>query len=208
MQKPIGTNNQKAFKNNYNHNKLLTVNNNCVAATKTKNLRTMKKVLTLMILACGLLVANRTQAQNKFGYINVQEVIAAMPETKKADSALREFQAALYNNAKDKETALNEDIQKMSGADTLKMTSAQREIKRQDLQKRYQELTQESQSINETLQKKQEELITPIQKKAIDAIQAVAKENAYTYVFLKDALIVSPPADDIFPLVKKKLAIK
>ena len=39
-------------------------------------------------------------------------------------------------------------------------------------------------------------------------VQQVAKENGYTYVFLKDALLVSPPAEDLLPLVKKKLGLK
>jgi len=39
-------------------------------------------------------------------------------------------------------------------------------------------------------------------------VQAVAKENGYTYVLTKEALLVSPPAEDILPLVKKKLGLK
>jgi outer membrane protein len=42
----------------------------------------------------------------------------------------------------------------------------------------------------------------------MDAIQTVAKENGYTWVIAKDQLLVSPPADDILPLVKKKLGLK
>ena len=54
---------------------------------------------------------------------------------------------------------------------------------------------------------KQQDLIAPIQKKAVDAVQTVARENGYAYVISKDALLVSPPADDLLPLVKKKLGI-
>jgi outer membrane protein len=50
--------------------------------------------------------------------------------------------------------------------------------------------------------------MAPITKKATDAIQAVAKENGYAYVINKEQLLVSPPADDILPLVKKKLGLK
>ena len=56
--------------------------------------------------------------------------------------------------------------------------------------------------------KRQQELIGPINKKAYDAIQAVAKENSYVFVFEKEALLVAPPAEDILPLVAKKLNIK
>jgi outer membrane protein len=50
--------------------------------------------------------------------------------------------------------------------------------------------------------------MAPIQKKASDIVGTVAKENGYTYVFLKDAMLVSPPADDLLPLVKKKLNLR
>ena len=61
------------------------------------------------------------------------------------------------------------------------------------------------QQAGQQYQQKQQDLMAPIQKKAQDIVQHVAKENGYTYVFLKDALLVSPPADDLLPLVKKKL---
>ena len=88
------------------------------------------------------------------------------------------------------------------------MTSSVKEVKRKALQQQLQDLQGEDQRIQQELQKKQEELSTPIQKKAIDAVQAVAKESGYTYVLPKEAVIVGPPADDILPLVKKKLGLK
>jgi len=57
-------------------------------------------------------------------------------------------------------------------------------------------------------QQKNQELIAPIQKKALEAIQAVAKENGFTYVIQKEQLLVSPPGEDLLPLVKKRLGIK
>jgi len=66
----------------------------------------------------------------------------------------------------------------------------------------------EDQRIQQELQKKQQEMSEPIQKKALDAVTAVAKENGYSYVFVKEALLVAPPSDDIAPLVRKKLGLK
>jgi outer membrane protein len=167
----------------------------------------MKKVLTLVIFACGLLVANRTQAQNKFGYISLEEVIAAMPETKKADSSFTNFREALIQSENDKQTELNDKYAKFI-KDSLTMPAARKEVMRKDLQDKVAELQGADQRVQEALQKKQEELSAPIQKKALDAVQAVAKENGYTYVFVKGALLVSPPADDLLPLVKKKIGVK
>jgi outer membrane protein len=54
---------------------------------------------------------------------------------------------------------------------------------------------------------KQQTLLGPIQKKAIENIRSVAKESGYAYVFEAGTLLVSPPSDDILPLVKKKMGI-
>ena len=168
----------------------------------------MKKVLSILMVAVTLvMVSSSVQAQSKIGYISFNEVVAAMPEAKKADSALVQFRDAMIQSAQDKENALNEGIQKFN-ADSSKMTSAVKEVKRQDLQKKLQELQGEEQRIQQELQKKQEELSAPIQKKAMDAVNAVAKENGYTYVLPKEYLIVSPPGDDLLPMVKKKLGLK
>lgn len=172
---------------------------------KQKQNSKMKKLFTLVILA--VIVAGQVQAQNKIGYISINEIIAVMPEAKKADTLLNQFRDALISSANDRQAALEADITKFN-KDSATYTSAVKEVKRKDLQQRYQELAGEEQRIQEDLQKKQEELATPIQKKALDAVQAVAKENGYTYVLPKEAILVGPPADDIAPLVKKKLGIK
>ena len=71
-----------------------------------------------------------------------------------------------------------------------------------------QDLTSEEQRIQQQLEQKRYELIGPINKKAFDAIQAVARENKYTYIIEKGALLVAPPGDDVLELVAKKLNIK
>lgn len=167
----------------------------------------MKKVFTLAVLALIVAATNNTQAQNKIGYISINEIISVMPEARKADTLLNQFREALISSANDKQAALEADITKFN-KDSATYTTAVKEVKRKELQQKYQELTGEEQRIQEELQKKQEELAAPIQKKALDAVQAVAKENGYAYVLPKEAILVGPPADDIAALVKKKLGIK
>lgn len=168
----------------------------------------MKKFFTVALFLAGFLsVATLAEAQIKIGYISSQDLLSVMPETKKADSSLQQLRAALIQNAQDKEAKLNADIEKFN-KDSANYSEAVKTVKRQELQKTYQELAGEEQRINEQLQQKQQELITPIQKKANEAVQATAKENGFTYVFEKDVLIVAPSGEDLLPLVAKKLGIK
>jgi outer membrane protein len=168
----------------------------------------MKKFFIVVIIVLGFIAASsQARAQVKIGFVSSQDLLGIMPETRKADSSLQQLRAALIQNAQDKEAKLNADIAKFN-EDTLKMSEAVKTVKRQELQKAYQDLAGEEQRIQDQLQQRQKELLEPIQRKANEAVQATAKENAYTYVFEKDVLIVAPPADDILPLVAKKLGIK
>ena len=170
----------------------------------------MKKISTIAVMAAALIfvTATQTKAQNKIGYISINEIIAAMPEAKKADSSLAEFRSALAQNFEDQKREFNEADSLLSSKDTAKYTKAQLEIKRKNLGEMYLKLQGYEQQAGQQFQQKQQELVAPIQKKAIDAVQTVAKENGYTYVFTKDALLAYPPAEDIAPLVRKKLNIK
>jgi outer membrane protein len=169
----------------------------------------MKKIVAIVLVATTLTLAgNKLQAQTKFGYISLSEMITGMPEYKKADSSMQDYQSALNQNFEDMKREFNEKDSLLSSKDTAKYTRAQLEIKRKQLGELYLKLQGYQQQAGQLYQQKQQDLMAPIQKKASDIVQTIAKENGYTYVFLKDALLVSPPADDLLPLVKKKLALK
>lgn len=171
-------------------------------------MKQMKKFLTAaFITVTAITISGQVEAQSKMGYISTEELVSIMPETAKADSNLTQYREALIQNAQDKENALQAAIEKFN-ADSSKMSSSVKDVKRADLQKMLTDLQGESQKIQQQLQQRQNELITPINKKAFDAIQAVAKESGYTYVFEKGALLVAPPAEDILSLVAKKLNVK
>ena len=172
----------------------------------------MKKILTIVAVVMGLVVAgNSAKAQGttaKIGYISLQELIPAMPEYKKADTSLNDYQNALGQNFEDMKREYYEKDSSLNSKDSTKLTKAQLEIKRREVSELLQKLQGWQQQAQQLYQQKQQDLITPIQKKALEAVQTVAKENGYTYVLSKEALLVSPPAEDLLPLVKKKLGIK
>ena len=168
----------------------------------------MKKFFTLGLLAMGFLGMNfSSQAQNKIGYISADEIIVLMPEASKVDTQLNEFQQALYQAAQAKKEAFDQAVAKFY-ADSSKMSPSLKEVQRTDLQKQVQELSGAEQKIQQQFDAKRQELSLPIQKKLQGAIQEVAKENGYSYVFPREALLVMPPGEDLGPLVKRKLGLK
>jgi len=169
----------------------------------------MKKIVTIVVVVMGLVLAgNSTKAQGKIGYISLQELIPSMPEYKKEDTALNDYQNALGQNFEDMKREYMEKDSLLQSKDTLKYTKAQLELKKREISDMVVKLQGWQQQAQQLYQQKQQELIQPIQKKAVDAVQTVAKENGYAYVLTKEALLTSPPADDLLPLVKKKLGIK
>jgi outer membrane protein len=167
----------------------------------------MKKFLTAGMFAIVLMAGNQLTAQSKYGYISTQELISVMPEAAKADTTVTQLREALVQNLRDKETNLQASIDKFY-KDSAAMQPAVREVKRTELQKLYQDLAGEEQRIQQQLQERQQGLMGPIYKKAMDAIQAVAKENGFSYIFERESVLVAPPGDNVLGLVAGKLKIK
>src|SRR5579871_2189788 len=150
----------------------------------------MKKIVSIIALASVLMIAtNHVEAQSKIGYVSLGELIQAMPESKKADTAYNEYQNALQQQLAEYQNEYYEKDSLLKSKDTLKYTKAQLEVKRRDLNELILKLQGFNQQAQQQLQQKQQELLAPIQKKATDAIQTVAKENGYKININTDKLL-------------------
>ena len=167
----------------------------------------MKRFLTILFISVGIFGSSTSTKAQKIGYISADEIIQLMPEAAAVQKQLDAYQQSLYQNAQDQQAALNDAVQKFI-KDSSTMSPSLKEIKRSDLQKQNQDLSGAQTRIQNEFEQKRQELSVPIQKKLKEAIDAVAKENGYTYVMPTEALIVMPPGDDLGPLVIKKLGLK
>jgi outer membrane protein len=171
----------------------------------------MKKIVNVLVVVMALILAgSSTKAQTtKIGVVSLAELIPAMPEYKKADTLMNDFNSALQQQYQGMVTEYQQQMAVLGSKDTTKYTAAQLELKRKGVSDLLVKLQGWQQTAQQMQQQKNEDLMAPIKKKALDAINAVAKENGYSYVISKDEkLLVSPTADDILPLVKKKLGLK
>jgi outer membrane protein len=172
----------------------------------------MKKVLkSFAIISLVFLLASATQAQNtlKIGYIDFNTLIAAMPGVDSVKIKLQKYQQTLSDQLdamrSEFENKYLEYQQGSSGMSDLIKQTKEKEL--QDLQGRIDAFQQKAQT---DLQTKQQELLAPIVLKAKTAIKDVAKEGKYNYIFnaIEDILLYYETADDVAPLVKKKLGIQ
>jgi outer membrane protein len=165
--------------------------------------------IKLFLLATVITVAATSVQGQKAGYMNIEQMLSIMPEVGKIDTLLKKFQTdslntefqGLVQDYNYKDSMLNK-------SDTSKMPTTIKRQYRQDLESIAYQVQNWQQISQNVMQSKQQELLAPIYQKIYTAINQVAKENGYAYVYKEEALIVAPPADNMLPLVAKKLNIK
>lgn len=168
----------------------------------------MKKITAfIVVLAAGLMLSGTAKAQNKTGYISVDQVVYLLPETGKVDSLMAQYEKDSLNPQL---TYIIGEYQRKDSMyrDSVKTPAAVRRQLEQELQQYLYQINNWDQIKQQVLQGKQEQLLRPIYDKAYKAIQEVAKEKGYGYIYSKESLLVAPPADDILPLVAEKLKVK
>ncbi len=166
----------------------------------------MKKVILALSL---LFVSAFTFAQQKIGYIDAQEIVSLMPETKKANAEVEALQKQFLDQRNSMQTEL-ETKYKAYQAGAKTMSDVIKEVKEKELQDLQARIGSLEQSANEKIDEKRQELLKPIIDKAQKAIEAVAKEKAYTFILdtSSGSLLYATPADNILEAVKTKLGIK
>jgi len=168
----------------------------------------MKPAAFILIFAGNFLAFGaRSMAQGKTACISINEVIEAMPESKKADSTLALFKTELEQRYEAYQSEYKEQATLLLSKDTAKFTAQQMNLKRQSLAELLGKIQGFDQEAGALFNQRRSSLLVPIQKKAEDAIAQVSKENGYAFVFEKESLHVYPPSADILPLVKKKLGL-
>jgi len=170
----------------------------------------MKRILGIAALLIFIGSVGHSQSF-KFGHINSDELIRALPEFDTATANLEKFRQELVNNLElmsvelnNKSDAFNKESKNLT--DIVKQTKEQELI---DLNRRIQEFQVNAQ---EQLQNKQVELFQPIYTKVDKAIKDVGKENGFLYVFdiAKGALLYfdETKSTNITALAKAKLGLK
>jgi len=170
----------------------------------------MKRFLAIAVVV--VFAASAGYSQNvKFGHVNGNELIQAMPEFDSARVKLENFRQELENALEIMTVQLNNmndayTKDNKNWTDIVKQTKEQEII---DLNKRMQDFQANAQ---EQLQNKQVELFQPIQLKVDKAIKEVGKENGFIYVFdIGTGVLLyfdETKSTNVMPLCKAKLGIK
>lgn len=172
-------------------------------------MRMFKTVIIGCVMMLGLTSMVNAQAKMKFGHIDSNTLLLAMPERAAAEATIQEEAKKLDAQLK----AMTAEYQNKLGeyqTEAATMTDLIRQTKEKEINDLGQRIQTFQAQAEESLATREQELLEPMIKKAKDAITEVSKENGFTYVFDSSVgvLLYMPEADDIMPLVKKKLAIQ
>jgi outer membrane protein len=170
----------------------------------------MNKFKIFLIAAVLVLTSSAAMAQTqKTGYISLDQMIGIMPEVAKIDSSMQLYQRDSINQ---EYVNLYEQYgyydSLMTKTDTTKMPASLRKQYRQDRDQIAYQISNWQTIAQNAYQSKQNEMLAPVYRKVMQAVQDVAKEKGYTYIYDKSVLIIGPQGDDLLPAVAAKLKVK
>lgn len=171
----------------------------------------MKK-LSLLLFVAVILFSPVSEAQSKIGYVDSDAIMEQLQDAQDArqqlDALIQEWQTELTKLERDWKTKYDDYDKKK-----LVLTDQQRVDIEADLMKMEQKITEYREKkfgTNGELFQKQDELMKPVQNKVYNAVQQVAKNEDYDFVFDRSSgvmMLFAKEKFDITTLVLKELKV-
>ena len=168
----------------------------------------MKHIIIVLFVFFCFVGINESNAQ-KFGHVNFAELYKQVPGHDIAQAEYENYVKEIKQQIEAMETELHlkysEYTANSASMTPLIKTAKEREL--QDLNMRYEDFRN---SAPADVSAKEMELSEPLINKAKKAVEDIAKEHGYTYIFnSSDGLVLyATPSDDVMEIVLKKLGVK
>ena len=150
-------------------------------------------VATILTLAVGVLPAAAPAADVKVGYVNIEKILEAAPQAEAAREAIEKEFAP-----RDRELVrIQQDIRDMAERlekDGAIMKDSERTKLSQDIRDRKRDLKRLSEEFREDLNIRQNQELGKLQRKVVEAIQALAKKEDFDLI-VRNALYYSDRVD-------------
>jgi len=168
----------------------------------------MKKMVKFGSIVAFLILATVTVQAQKFGYVNTSAILSEMPELKQAEANLKSYQTQLQKKGQ----TMLQDLQTEYQAVQAKVQNGELSPKQQEeeakrLETKQTELGQYEQDMMQKIQEKRSNELQPIYDKLNAAIETVAKENGFQFIFDESVLLYKEDSQDVSAMVKSKLGI-
>lgn len=170
----------------------------------------MKQLIALAIVALAMIgTPALAQKSSKFGHINSAELLSLMPERKAAAAKMDSITKDVEKQLQEMMTEYRTKQEKYSN-EAPKLSELVKKDKEEELQSLATRIQNFQQQAQQSLEQQEQGLVEPIVNKAKKAIEQVAKENGYTYIFDTSAgsLLFWEESDNVLAMVKKKLNLQ
>jgi len=168
----------------------------------------MKITLKLVLAIVAIALCSNISAQNlKLAHIDIQQLVASMPEYDSAMVKFQKFYSILENELEEMRVELNRKYEDFT-KNQANMTDLVKQSRADELQNIQNRIQMFQQSAQESIQQEESNLMQPVYEKATKAIDTVAKDQGINGVFsaqafhYKDASIIN-----LLPAVKQHLGI-
>ena len=147
------------------------------------------------------------QAQ-KFGYLNSNELLAMMPESIEMQEELQTYAKGLESQLSAMQAEYEKKVVEYQQNETS-YTDVIKEDKIREIESIQQRVVEFQKNAQQSLSEKEAELFTPIRDKAMMAIDNVAKEGNYTFIFDSGSgsFLYAAESENVLSLVKSKLGL-
>ncbi len=169
----------------------------------------MKNLAKFLLLICCLWTVGMTTASaQKVGHINSIEVLSSMDEWKAAQKNWETYAKQLQTSLENQEKSLISDYEAfVKRVESGGVTPAEQQKKGAEFQQRQLDLEKAQMKAQQDIVKREGELTNPIRDKVLNAIEAVAKENSFLYIFDTSvgAILYAADSEDVSSKVRAKL---
>lgn len=145
-----------------------------------------------------------TVMAQKFAVVELQSVIADMPETAEARTSIDNLTKQYQNQFESMRAELDKlyaEYQQME--QDPQVAQSIKELKIKEITERQQRIEQFQNTAMNEMQRQNETLMAPIQQKLIDAVRSIGAEDGYTFVFPADPGLILYQGNDVTDITSK-----
>jgi outer membrane protein len=175
-------------------------------------MKTKSLIFSFLLLASSLTGAF-AQGNIKIGYTDPEYILSMMPKYKQVESELKSYEKQLQSQLDSKLKEYQGKLE-IYQKDINNLTDLVKQDKEKELIGMQTSIKEFEENALSSMQKRQGVLLDPLIKEVQDAIDVVAKENDFTYIFSTSAgsnaaiiLYAKNKEEDISELVLKKLGV-
>lgn len=163
----------------------------------------MNKLPIVLSVLIMLVWSATAVAQQKIGFVNSSKIFAELPEAKEAKQKLEALAKPIQDEIEKQEKAIQNKLDEYKKKEALMNDAAKRAAQQEiyDMDQKLREYKLEKLGADGELAKQQEKLLNPIKEKILKAIERIAKELKYSFVFDQTenipVLLYGEPSSDL-----------